>query len=155
LPEEIRLPSPSSVPDVPAATGDSDSGPGGPRWSTGAIWVAVVLLAFLWGSTVLGIAFRSAEMDVSAWWLVLLVGSVPIVVLLIVTSRLLRRRSPDTRSAGPPATHRPASVADQPSAVQPRVGGDITDREQEVLALLSSGRTHSEIANELFWHPAR
>jgi DNA-binding NarL/FixJ family response regulator len=127
-------------------------------WSSIVIWIVVALLSFLWGSAVLGISLEAAERGASAWWLVLVLGPIPIVALLFATSRLTRRRWPPQSSAEKSGTLEPVRTeaeAHSPPDLVPEgsEGADITDREREVLALLGTGRTQAEIAKELFVAP--
>jgi hypothetical protein len=82
---------PDETPFGPAAAGPA--GPGQMPWRAIAIWGAVAALSFFWGSAVLGIVFRLATDDVQAWWVVLVLGPIPIVVLLAGTARSCGERT--------------------------------------------------------------
>jgi DNA-binding CsgD family transcriptional regulator len=133
------------------------------------IWSLAATLSFVWGVIVLGIAVALSESS-PMWWMVLLFGTIPAVAVLVSVDRVVKLFTPrDARmtetngaqmseSDDGPAESRtiesrpihPLQAADANGNGRALLVDDLTDREREVLALLSTGRTNSEIASELF-----
>ena len=124
-------------------------------WRVIAVWAAVAALSFLWGSAVLGIALTLSDRGERAWWVVVLLGPIPIVALIVATGRFLRRASYGTAVGAARSEIVSTGSTDplRPAVPDVQSGADITDREREVLGLLATGRTQTEIARELFVAP--
>ena len=106
------------------------------------LWIAGLAIAFVWTTSVLGIALALADSGASGWWLVLPFGLAPLAGLIMVIDRAVR--SPELEAAG----HSPGDIV--PAMDEPPIVDELTDREREVLALLSTGRTNGEMARDLF-----
>jgi DNA-binding CsgD family transcriptional regulator len=133
------------------------------------MWGFAATLSFVWGVIVLGIAVALSESS-PMWWMVLPFGTVPAVAVLVSVDRVVKHFTPrDGRMTEPngapvgPSDGGPAESRTMeshpihvPQLAHANGNGrallvdDLTDREREVLALLSTGRTNSEIASELF-----
>jgi DNA-binding NarL/FixJ family response regulator len=83
-----------------------------------------------------------------------MVACAPVIAVLVSVERIIRL-APGPARAGPVQQ----TVSDQVSGVGPAIPqangngqlvDDLTEREREVLAVLSTGRTNSEIAGDLF-----
>jgi len=106
---------------------------------------------------VLGISMELAA-TTPMWWIVPPFGIAPLVVVLLLVGRLIRKEarsaslSHDERSiGGAPASFE--SQAEPTGLLQerrPAVIEELTERELEVLQLLGTGRTNDEIARDLF-----
>ena len=105
------------------------------------LWIAGLAIAFVWSTSVLGIALALADSGASGWWLVLPFGLAPLAGLIMVIDRAVR--SPELEAAG-------QSPGDIVPAMDEPIADELTDREREVLALLSTGRTNGEMARDLF-----
>lgn len=114
------------------------------------LWVAGLAIAFIWSTSVLGIALALADKGATGWWLVLPFGLAPLAGLIVVVDRSLRHPGPHPSAARPAGgvhapLHRIGPAMDEAPIVD-----ELTEREREVLALLSSGRTNGEMARDLF-----
>jgi DNA-binding CsgD family transcriptional regulator len=124
-----------------------------PAW---VLWGVAVTVSLAWGVTALGIAVALSE-TTSTWWVVLPFALVPALAVIVSADRVIKVLAATTSQA--------KSAAAEPSLTPPEIGthvvpakgngrpvlvDDLTDREREVLALLSTGRTNGEIAGELF-----
>jgi DNA-binding NarL/FixJ family response regulator len=105
----------------------------------------------------LGIAVALSE-TTPTWWVVLPFGTAPAIAVLISVDRVIKASLSQATSASA-ATDRPSLTQEATGApdIPPANGNgravlinDLTDREREVLALLSTGRTNGEIAGELY-----
>jgi DNA-binding CsgD family transcriptional regulator len=138
-------------------------------------WAALLtlgglLLTFLWGSTVIGVAIVLSDAGAVGWALVLLFGALPLVCGAWLVDRWISRsrsRRDDEEARPRPQGARTPKQDDALEQYEPvPTGGrpnpppasdtdlglvdDLTQRELEVLQLLSSGRTNGEIARDLF-----
>lgn len=136
------------------------------------MWGFAATLSFAWGVVALGIAVALSETS-PMWWMVLPFATVPAVAVLVTLDKVVRHFAPRgdhttpkssavgtatngshvDLSSGPGGRLRAPAVVS--AGTEGRNGGpllvdDLTDREREVLALLSTGRTNGEIAGELF-----
>ena len=125
-----------------------------PAW---VLWGIAAALSLACTVTALGIAVALSE-TTPMWWMVLPFGTVPAIAVLVSVDRVIKASLSDAGRANP-ATDRPSPPrqAEAPPGIVPANGNgravlvdDLTDREREVLALLSTGRTNGEIAGELF-----
>jgi DNA-binding CsgD family transcriptional regulator len=122
-----------------------------PRLWQGLLVAGLVVGAFAWAVTVLGIALAMAQEGTEQWWLVLVFG-LAILALVIGGGYLLVTRlyaaparspvdEPGRRPAPPPPTPPPATG----EPLEP-----LSQRELEVLQLVATGRSNREIATELY-----
>ena len=125
-----------------------------PAW---ALWGLAATLSLACTVTALGIAVALSE-TTAMWWIVLPFGTLPAIAVLVSVDRVIKAALSDARPENattdrPPPPH-PAEAP--PGVVRANGNGravlvdDLTDREREVLALLSTGRTNGEIAGELY-----
>jgi DNA-binding CsgD family transcriptional regulator len=112
------------------------------------MWLAAFAVAFFWSSSVLGIALALASEGTAGWWLVLPFGLVPLVALIVVVDRHGGFMAP--RVPGAPVVEEDRRDARPSSIDDPLVVEELTDREREVLVLLSTGRTNGELARDLY-----
>ena len=124
-----------------------------PAW---VLWGVALTVSLAWGVTALGIAVALSE-TTSTWWVVLPFGMVPAIAVLVSADRVIKVLAPNGAQAksgnGEPSVPAPeirTHVVPANGNGRPVLVDDLTDREREVLALLSTGRTNGEIAGELF-----
>jgi DNA-binding CsgD family transcriptional regulator len=128
--------------------------------SPALIWTLASVIAFVWSISMVGVGVALVDKGVSTWWLLVIVAIVGPGLLLLATARLLRPGSHRAAGRSERADRRddvaPTTAATPSTPVDEDLGppgGDLTDREREVLRLLGTGRTHSEIAKDLFVAP--
>jgi DNA-binding CsgD family transcriptional regulator len=121
------------------------------------IWTVAAVVAFLWSSAMVGVGIALADKRVAGWWVLVIPAVVGPGLLLWATARFLgiergRLGEPAGAPTEPPKRPVPSTGVAGDGSSAPE-GGDLTDREREVLVLLGSGKTQTEIAKELYVAP--
>ena len=125
-----------------------------PAW---VLWGVAATLSLACSVTALGIAVALSE-TTQMWWVVLPFGTAPAIAVLVSVDRVIKASLSEDSSAKaatgrPPQTHEsnaPADIVPANANGRAVLVDDLTDREREVLALLSTDRTNGKIAGELF-----